>query len=64
MITLQSAFAQTGDTPAPSPLHNKPAVNPASAPDPDPTTSQQKKHGRHRRRSGTSSTGAAGSQNN
>jgi len=61
--TLQTAFAQTADTPAPSPLHSAPATNPAANPatSADPSAAPSKaKQGRrsHSGKPGASSTGA------
>ena len=64
-ITLQPAFAQNANAPAPSPLHNTPSANPTPAPVTDPSATQQKKHSRHSHKQGTTSTGGtSGSQNN
>jgi hypothetical protein len=58
-----AAFAQTADTPAPSPLHSTPPANPAAnlltSPDPAaaPAKTRQGRRG-HAGKSGTSSTGA------
>jgi hypothetical protein len=64
-ITLQSAFAQTADTPAPSPLHSAPAANPATSADPTATPTKAKQGRRnHSGKPGTSSTGAPAPQSN
>jgi hypothetical protein len=61
--TLQSAFAQTPGTPAPSPLHSTPDVKPA--PSVDTTAPQAKpRPAHHGRKSGASPNGAPNSQNN
>jgi hypothetical protein len=60
--TLQTAFAQTADTPAPSPLHSAPAANPATSQDPTaaPTKTKQGRRS-HSGKPGASSTGAPSS---
>jgi len=61
--TLQSSFAQTAGTPAPSPLHSTPSVKPV--PSVDTTTPQTKpRPAHHGRKSGASPTGTPNSQNN
>jgi hypothetical protein len=57
--TLQTAFAQTADTPAPSPLHSAPAANPITSADPTaaPTKAKQGRRN-HSGKPGASSTGA------
>jgi hypothetical protein len=63
--TLQPAFAQTADTPAPSPLHSAPAANPATSADPTaaPTKAKQGRRN-HSGKPGTSSTGTPAPQSN
>ncbi len=61
---LPTAFAQTADTPAPSPLHSNPAANPAAnlltSPDPAAAPAKARQGRRSRsRKPDTSSTGAA-----
>jgi hypothetical protein len=64
-ITLQPAYAQTADVPAPSPLHSAPAANPTSSLN-SPSTTTTAKHGRrsHGSKQGASSTSAQPSQAN
>jgi hypothetical protein len=57
--TLQTAFAQTADTPAPSPLHSAPAANPNTSADPTAPPAKAKQGRRsHSGKPGASSTGA------
>src|SRR5271166_4815322 len=63
--TLKPAFAQTADTPAPSPLHSAPAASPATSVDPTATPTKTKQGRRnHSGKPGTSSTGAPAPQSN
>lgn len=55
-ITAQPAFAQTDSTPAPSPLKNAPAANPATAGSPASTPTQHRGHKRHASQPGATST--------
>jgi hypothetical protein len=57
--TLQTASAQTAETPAPSPLHSAPAANPTKPADPTaaPTNSKQGRRN-HSGKPIASSTGA------
>ena len=60
--TLQTAFAQTADTPAPSPLHSAPAANPSTSQDPTAAPPKAKQDRRSRSgKPGASSTGAPSS---
>ena len=59
---LQTAFAQTADTPAPSPLHNAPAANPTTPADPTAAPTKNKQGRRsHSGKPGASSTGVPSS---
>jgi hypothetical protein len=60
--TLHTAFAQTADTPAPSPLHSAPAANPSTSQDPTAAPTKAKQDRRSRSgKPGASSTGAPSS---
>jgi hypothetical protein len=62
VTTLQTAFAQTAETPAPSPLHSAPAANPTKPADPTATPTKAKQGRRsHSGKPGASSTGAPSS---
>ncbi len=64
-ITVQPAFAQPGDTPAPSPLHSAPAASPDTSSNPAATqTKTEHGHRRHGSSPGSSSTGAQAPQSN
>jgi hypothetical protein len=57
--TLQTAFAQIADTPAPSPLHSAPAASPNTSQDPTAAPTKAKQGRRSRSgKPGASSTGA------
>jgi hypothetical protein len=64
-FSVQPAFAQTGSTPAPSPLQNPQAANPVMPG--NASTSQTKpkhSHRSHGAAQGTSSTGTSGTAGN